>query len=434
MSDTVISVEGLGKKYRIGAARERYVALRDVLTRSAVGVGRRLLRREAKRPAYEDFWALRDVSFDVKPGECVGIIGRNGAGKSTLLKLLSRITEPTAGRFRIRGRLASLLEVGTGFHPELTGRENVYLNGAILGLTRREIDRKFDEIVAFAEIDQFLDTPVKYYSSGMYMRLAFAVAAHLEAEILVVDEVLAVGDTAFQKKCLGKMNQVARGGKTVLFVSHNLSALTALCPKAVLLRQGRISSHGPVLDVVHSYLSQDAQPAATSIDMRSHPARSRHRESLIQSVRLLNAINPLIAAFAPRSPLTIQLRVKSPIPIQHPRYAIAIEDAMGRRLMTAASYFQSRDLSSLVGEATVECVIPSPNLGPGKYMLSLSVSTRFAGLLDSVDHALWFEISEGNCYETSESHSPIYGPVLVDSSWTTKDVVGSTGSDQAANQ
>jgi lipopolysaccharide transport system ATP-binding protein len=259
MSDTVIRVEGLGKRYRIGAARERYVALRDVVTRGTRAFGRRLLGRRPERSAYEDFWALKDVSFEVKRGECVGIIGRNGAGKSTLLKLLSRITEPTTGRFRVRGRVASLLEVGTGFHPELTGRENVFLNGAILGMKRAEIARKFDEIVAFAEVEKFLDTPVKYYSSGMYTRLAFAVAAHLEPEILIVDEVLAVGDAGFQKKCLGKMGEVAKDGRTVLFVSHQMSAITRLCERAVAFESGSLVVDAPAHETVHTYLSRGGE-------------------------------------------------------------------------------------------------------------------------------------------------------------------------------
>jgi lipopolysaccharide transport system ATP-binding protein len=238
--DVVIRAEGLGKKYMIGhaAERERYVALRDVLARGAHSFWRKTADMARGRvimagDTVEEFWALKDVSFEVKRGEVLGIIGRNGAGKSTLLKILSRITEPSEGRVTIRGRVASLLEVGTGFHPELTGRENIYLNGAILSMTRAEIRRKFDEIVDFAEVEKFLDTPVKRYSSGMYVRLAFAVAAHLEPEILVVDEVVAVGDVEFQKKCLGKMSEIAGGGRTVLFVSHNMAAVGILCPSSL---------------------------------------------------------------------------------------------------------------------------------------------------------------------------------------------------------
>jgi len=261
MSDVVIRADGLGKKYLIGheSERERYTALRDVLARTARGFvrsatdmfrGRQLISGDE----VEEFWALKDVSFEIKRGEVVGIIGRNGAGKSTLLKILSRITEPSAGRVEIKGRVASLLEVGTGFHPELTGRENILLNGAILGMSRAEIKRKFDEIVAFAETEKFLDTPVKRYSSGMYVRLAFAVAAHLEPEILVVDEVLAVGDAEFQKKCLGKMQDVAGHGRTVLFVSHNMGAVRSLCDQGVLLAAGAVDFVGNIHEAVDRYL------------------------------------------------------------------------------------------------------------------------------------------------------------------------------------
>ncbi|HVC96093.1 MAG TPA: ABC transporter ATP-binding protein, partial [Pirellulales bacterium] len=260
MSDEIIKVEGLGKKYTIGTAapRESYTALRDVISRSARGLwhgARRALRGQTTiAPRHtEEFWALDDVSFDVRRGDVLGIIGRNGAGKSTLLKILSRITEPTAGRVTLRGRVASLLEVGTGFHPELTGRENIFLNGAILGMTRAEVKRKFDEIVAFAEVEKFLDTPVKRYSSGMFVRLAFAVAAHLEPEILVVDEVLAVGDAEFQKKCLGKMGEVAEAGRTVLFVSHNTTAMKNMCTHGILLNQGQVVCHADISSTVHQY-------------------------------------------------------------------------------------------------------------------------------------------------------------------------------------
>lgn len=271
MSEAIITVENLGKRYSLRHLRDqRYVALRDVLVEKATG----LFRRNGKSPSSklqapgsskEDFWALRDVSFEVQPGEVVGIIGRNGAGKSTLLKILSRITDPTEGRVKLSGRVASLLEVGTGFHPELTGRENIYLNGAILGMGRTEIRKKFDEIVAFAETEKFLDTPVKRYSSGMYVRLAFAVAAHLEPEILVVDEVLAVGDAEFQKKCLGKMQQVATSeGRTVLFVSHNIQAIRALCSKALYLESGRIVGFGSVAAQATLYESAAYSTAARS--------------------------------------------------------------------------------------------------------------------------------------------------------------------------
>jgi lipopolysaccharide transport system ATP-binding protein len=257
---TVISVENLGKAYRIShqVERQRYITLRDALADRLKGFFRPRSGAPVISSAAEDFWALKDVSFEVKQGEIVGIIGRNGAGKSTLLKILSRITEPSEGRVRIKGRVASLLEVGTGFHPELTGRENIFLNGSILGMNRAEIKRKFDEIVAFAEVETFLDTPVKRFSSGMYVRLAFAVAAHLEPEILVVDEVLAVGDAEFQKKCLGKMQNVAKEGRTVLFVSHNMAAARTLCSRGLFLKSGNLLLDGQINKTIETYLGEGA--------------------------------------------------------------------------------------------------------------------------------------------------------------------------------
>ncbi|MCC6862417.1 MAG: ABC transporter ATP-binding protein [Bryobacterales bacterium] len=261
MSDVAIRVEGLGKRYRIGSHKKRYKTLRESLAGVASGSLRRarsLLRGEPVRTPPPSIWALRDVTFDVRRGEVLGVIGRNGAGKSTLLKVLSRITEPTEGHAEIHGRIGSLLEVGTGFHPELTGRENIYLNGAILGMKRAEIQQQFDQIVAFAEVEQFLDTPVKRYSTGMYLRLAFGVAAHLRTEILLVDEVLAVGDAAFQKKCLGKMSEVAETGRTVLFVSHNMDAVRRLCTSVCLMRSGQLAGIGEPVSSINAYFESDA--------------------------------------------------------------------------------------------------------------------------------------------------------------------------------
>src|SRR2546425_7280539 len=281
MSDIAIKVEALGKKYLLRhqqQGRSRYKSLRDVLVEKAKSLVRFGQSKAQADGSLEEFWALKDVSFEIKQGEAVGIIGRNGAGKSTLLKLLSRITEPTTGRFEVEGRVASLLEVGTGFHPELTGRENIFLNGAILGMSGAEIRKKFDEIVAFAEVEKFLDTPVKRYSSGMYMRLAFAVAAHLEPEILIVDEVLSVGDAEFQKKCLGRMRSVAQDeGRTVLFVSHNLQAIRQLCERVVLLKQGRVAFFGEPHLGINGYLNQTAEGHSAALDLSSYP-RARPTE------------------------------------------------------------------------------------------------------------------------------------------------------------
>jgi lipopolysaccharide transport system ATP-binding protein len=268
MSTPAIRIEELGKKYRIGAPQNEYRTLRDSLMGALVAPVRRVaavLQGRAAEASEHEIWALRDLSFEVKRGEVVGLIGSNGAGKTTLLKILSRITEPTTGRVGVKGRVGSLLEVGTGFHPELTGRENLYLNGAILGMKRAEIVKKFDEIVAFSEIEKFMDTPVKHYSSGMYMRLAFSVAAHLEPDVLLVDEVLAVGDAAFQKKCLGKMDDVAKHGRTVLFVSHNMPAVQSLCSRTIWLDEGRVVATGPSDDVVTRYLQTCSSTATERV-------------------------------------------------------------------------------------------------------------------------------------------------------------------------
>src|SRR6202453_1111942 len=294
---SAIRVENLGKKYILrhqpGKGRHRYVALRDVLVDKFSSLFKR--RAPGDTDTREEFWALNNVSFEIQQGEAVGIIGRNGAGKSTLLKLLSRITEPSEGQIELEGRVASLLEVGTGFHPELTGRENIFLNGAILGMTRVEIKKKFDEIVAFAEVEKFLDTPVKRYSSGMYMRLAFAVAAHLEPEILIVDEVLAVGDAAFQKKCLGKMQQVGQSGRTVLFVSHNMDAIARLCSKCFYLVKGELKMSGTPREVIKAY-SEHSKQVSGEIDLTRMP-RAYEGTADAQLLRLRSLQNGNIAAW-----------------------------------------------------------------------------------------------------------------------------------------
>ena len=297
MHNNVITVENLSKRYLLGHREQQHATFRDMLTREAKNFARKSLdlahgREIVQGDEIEEFWALQDVSFDVQKGEVLGIIGRNGAGKSTLLKIVSRITEPTRGRVIIRGRVASLLEVGTGFHPELTGRENIYLNGAILGMTKQEIRKKFDEIVAFAEVERFLDTPVKRYSSGMYVRLAFAVAAHLEPEILIVDEVLSVGDAAFQRKCMGKMSNVAtEQGRTVLFVTHNMPAVLSLCSKALFLNAGRVSALGNASDSVRRYMKDVTEMSAISLELR----RDRAGNGSVRFTRVYFANNSHLA-------------------------------------------------------------------------------------------------------------------------------------------
>jgi lipopolysaccharide transport system ATP-binding protein len=308
MGDLVIRVENLSKQYRIGALQEGYKTLRDTLVDTALAPVhwvRRAIRREAA-PEEQTIWALHDVNFDVRQGEVVGIIGRNGAGKSTLLKVLSRITEPTSGRVRFSGRVGSLLEVGTGFHPELTGRENTYLNGAILGMRNAEIDQRFDEIVAFSEIEKFIDTPVKHYSSGMFLRLAFAVAAHLNPEILLVDEVLAVGDERFQKKCLGKMESVGREGRTVMFVSHNMNAIHRLCQRVILLEEGGVRADGDTSDIIAQYLNADR--SAADLKEWIAPDQAPGDETVrLKRVRLIGKDGSNRSTFEIREPVFIEV-------------------------------------------------------------------------------------------------------------------------------
>src|SRR5436190_68557 len=341
MNDAVIIVENLSKKYRIKHYGEtslpRYSALRDVIASKFTGLLENRKSKTKSRKSVEDFWALKDVSFEVHRGEVIGIIGRNGAGKTSLLKILSRITEPTEGRVRIKGRVASLLEVGTGFHPELTGRENISLNGAILGMSRAEIKRKFDEIVAFAEVEKFLDTPVKRYSSGMYVRLAFAVAAHLEPEILIIDEVLAVGDAAFQKKCLGKMGDAAKHGRTVLFVSHNMAAVQQLCAQSVLLEGGQVAAEGQSADIIARYLAEESSDVApdTWVDLRA-ATRSGTGEVRFASFKVAG---PRETGFHPATdrPFEVMLGVESNGSRSVGSIAVAIYSQTGTKLVNADS-------------------------------------------------------------------------------------------------
>ena len=417
MSELAVRVEGLGKEYRLGGPRERYSTLRDRLNKLASAPFRALFGRSERSEQSPPFWALKDVSFEVRPGEVVGIIGRNGAGKSTLLKILSRITEPTEGEVDISGRVGSLLEVGTGFHPELTGRENVYLNGAILGMQRADIARRFDEIVAFAEVERFIDTPAKHYSSGMYMRLAFAVAAHLEPEILVVDEVLAVGDAEFQKKCLGKMGEVANGGRTVLFVSHNMSAIQRLCTTGILLRAGRIHIAGVVEPVIQEYLSDSIAATDGQFDVSNHPARQRQHQSVIRRIVLSGSNGQPKATFHPQDGLVVRIDLAPGRRVREPRIAVAIEDALGRRVMTVANYFSPTDFPHLEPTASVRCRIPRIGLGTGRYLISVSVGEKNQPLLDSLDAVGWFDVEWDNNFGTGELYLPVYGPILCDSVW-----------------
>lgn len=359
----IIKVENLSKLYRIGGREVPYQTLRESLVQ-AVRSPLKSLRRNGKS-ANGTIWAVKDVTFDVQAGEVVGIIGRNGAGKSTLLKILSRITEPTTGRVELYGRVGSLLEVGTGFHPELTGRENIFLNGAILGMKRDEVRRKFDEIVAFAEVEKFINTPVKRYSSGMFLRLAFAVAAHLEPEILVVDEVLAVGDASFQKKCLGKMSDVARQGRTILFVSHNMGAIQGLCNRAIWLANGKIVGQGETHRVVGEYMDMIGQDFTA-------PGESHAGSLSIQKVLLKNEHGETTTNFSFNSPLAIEIHYRARCRIEKPYFWISVSSKFGP-LFAASMLLDDIRPDHIEGEGCVTCFFERLSLLPQVYNVSMGV-------------------------------------------------------------
>ena len=426
MSDTVISVEGLSKRYLVGhqAARgERYETLRETVTRGVRRFGRTALdmargRQIIQGDTVEDFWALKDLSFEIKRGEVVGVIGRNGAGKSTLLKILSRITEPTKGRVTIRGRVASLLEVGTGFHPELTGRENIYLNGAILGMTRREIKAKFDEIVDFAEVEKFLDTPVKRYSSGMYVRLAFAVAAHLEPEILVVDEVLSVGDAEFQRKCLGKMKDVSAGqGRTVLFVSHNMPSVQQLCTSGLMLSHGTALYRGSIDGTIAQYMSSLDQTSRQ--ELRSRKDREGDGRLRVVDVSFHDEQGNQVEAAICGQALRVRIHYES----QYDGQDVPVDIAFNMRsnngiLLTCFANIQTgAERMAVHRKGYFECLWPKVNLRSGNYM-----STLFVGVEDQtadwLQNAFQIPVEEGNFFGTGRLVARDHGDLVMDQVWT----------------
>jgi lipopolysaccharide transport system ATP-binding protein len=417
MSSPIITIEGLSKSYIIGHQRGTDDGLRHAIesvVRSPVSWVRSEIR--ARQTKMEEFWALRDVNLKVQQGEVIGIIGRNGAGKSTLLKILSRITEPTKGRVRIKGRVASLLEVGTGFHQELTGRENIFLNGAILGMTHAEIKRKFDEIVAFAEVERFLDTPVKRYSSGMYVRLAFAVAAHLEPEVLVVDEVLAVGDAGFQKKSLGKMSEVAHGGRTVLFVSHNMAAVQALCSSAVLLANGRMAALGATTDVVAKYVKLSAQLQERTIEDRHDRAGGdRFRFTTVEFIDP-ETLLPLPALMSGQSVLIrIHFKNNSSELIRNVSTGILFYTSTGTLLFACRSRAIGVTLDVGPGAAYTDCLIPRLALKGGLY--SFQLGAEDGSRLDFISDAGTITVEDGDYYGTGLLPAPGYPGVLVNYIW-----------------
>lgn len=424
MSDAIIQVENLGKKYIIGHQQEgnsRYVALRDVLSDGARALGQRL-RHPGKprvRPNQEEFWALKDVSFEVKQGEVVGIIGRNGAGKSTLLKILSRITEPTEGRVRLKGRVASLLEVGTGFHPELTGRENIFLNGAILGMSRAEINRKFDEIVEFAEVSRFLDTPVKRYSSGMYVRLAFAVAAHLEPEILVVDEVLAVGDAAFQKKCLGKMETVSKEGRTVLFVSHNMAAIEFLCTTGLLLQKGGLAFLGHNTQAISQYLANSTDQY---VSLRDRTDRQGNGEIKVVEVKICGENGDQIDVIQSGQTVDIYLYFDCRGTGEFNRVlaGISFRTELDQPVFLHHNRLIRKEFDEVKGKGIFIFRLFSTPLPPGTYKVGYSIMANngLDGIYyDSLKDAFGVTVVDGDFYNSGEIPPLSHGVCLVRAEW-----------------
>ncbi len=420
MSDVVIRVDNIGKKYRIGAPEVGFKTLRDTIAHGFKVPLKRLRSVAGGHSATvspDTIWALKDVSFEVKQGEVLGIIGRNGAGKSTLLKILSRITEPTVGEIELRGRVGTLLEVGTGFHPELTGRENTYLNGAILGMKRDEIRQRFDEIVAFAETGKFIDTPVKYYSSGMYMRLAFSVAAHLESEILIVDEVLAVGDMAFQKKCLGKMSDVAAAGRTVLFVSHNMPAVLNLCTRVILLESGHITQMGDTETLVHQYLNTGLTVAAEQFFPDSRVLKYPDTDLCFTGIRILNKNYEPTSFVHLTEDFFVEVHYRILHSIRSAQVSIILWNQDGVCVLTSTD--MDEDVSLIKRELKPgDCVsrirIPGHLLRTGRYWIDLGSSIPGKRMLDIIEQSIAFEVIDNGSLDLklSQRRRGIIGPIL----------------------
>ena len=413
-----IEVRDLAKRYRLGEQDVLHGSMRDAFA-NVLAKGLHIARG-GRREKRDILWALDHVTFDVARGDVLGIVGRNGAGKTTLLKILSRITEPTDGEARIRGRVGSLLEVGTGFHGDLTGRENIFLNGAILGMRRREIERKFDEMVAFSEVERFIDTPVKRYSSGMYLRLAFAVAAHLEPEILIVDEVLAVGDAAFQRKCLGKMSEVSGEGRTVLLVSHNMAAITSLATRCLWLDAGKVRRMGSPGEVVAAYLSEghvSGEPGYADLrdpELRRGVPKQTHREVLFESVRFVDAAGQTSGVFFEHDPMRIELRLRAHVPIASLEVLCKVSTLEGSLVFTLTSSVMDVDLEA--GEFELPVEIPDLPLKRGRYQVDLYALTRVPQ--DDVRAVIEFEIAGPRGEVTDPRHArDILGVVDVEHEW-----------------
>ena len=417
MGDLAIRIDGLSKRYEIGAIQRRHDTLRDHIVH---GFQSLVSRRTEASAGPTEFWALKNITLDVKRGEVLGLIGKNGAGKSTLLKVLSRITVPTTGRAEVYGRLGSLLEVGTGFSPELTGRENIYLNGAIMGMRSAEIDRKFDEIVDFSGIGPFIDTPVKRYSSGMYVRLAFAVAAHLEPEILIIDEVLAVGDAAFQKKCLGKMGDVAKEGRTILFVSHNMAAIQNLCTTGIVLANGEVVFSGSAVDASEHYLSSVSTRRSGLVDLANHPGRTKDSTPVVQSIGLLSndRHSPYSESVKPGEDLVFEIGYDTGDAVLD-NAVLGIHSPLGDRVFTVGARYSSDFRFRMSGRGTLTCRVRGVALAPGEYSVMVAMGSRIQRIdYDTVEDALSFRVETGDFFGTGESLLPGQGHFAVRSEWS----------------
>jgi lipopolysaccharide transport system ATP-binding protein len=415
MSDVAIQTSELGKSYNLGLSRRGYGTLRESVVETAKGSLGRLAGRRREQPEGDTLWALRDLSLTIRQGEVVGLIGHNGAGKSTLLKILSQIVEPTKGWADVTGRTGALLEVGTGFHPELTGRENVFLNGAILGMRRAEIRARFDEIVAFAEIERFLDTPVKRYSSGMSVRLAFAVAAHLEPEILLVDEVLAVGDAAFQRKSLGKMNEVAEAGRTVIFVSHNLAILQALCQRGILLERGEVQADAPVTDAIDAYLRTLEKAAGVDLLERTDRDSRGYDESLIRRVQIEDSAGGHADTVVAGRPATIAIEVTEALPMTECR--LTIHNSLGHPVATLDSEVSAPiDVRDPELGPRIECAVAALPLLPGRYRIDVVLKGK-RQIQDGLQAACFFDVEPGVVQDRPTPIAGADGDVVLSHSW-----------------
>jgi lipopolysaccharide transport system ATP-binding protein len=424
MSQAAIKVRGVGKEYHIGTRERGYTTFRDAIVNAFAAPFRRLRQLSGKAEEGSSFWALKDVSFDVEPGEVVGIIGRNGAGKSTLLKILSQITEPTTGEITLNGRVASLLEVGTGFHPELTGRENIFLNGSILGMSRVEIKKKFDEIVAFAEVEKFLDTPVKRYSSGMYVRLAFAVAAHLDPEILIIDEVLAVGDAQFQKKCLGKMGEVARGGRTVLFVSHNMGAINRLCDKGIVLESGLVTYKGTTSNAIDQYnrITQQTHSRPSHVLFAAQTPRqdkSRVQVALVEVLTCEGTPKDFIKTW---DRLIIRIHGYCAERVDDAAVELEINSAAGDRMLHLSSQPDSNYPISLPkGKWMVDCCVDEWPLAAGEYILGVNVTRPSVEYLWHGRDLVEFSVLPNDVFGSGLAPAFVRAPFVTRHSWQIPD-------------